>query len=327
VSEAAQTLNNNEVAVEISQVTKSFGSTIAVSNLSLEIMPGEIFGLIGPNGAGKTTLLRMIATLLFPEIGEIRVFGVDTFINGRDARHIIGFMPDIFGIYQDMSVEEYLHFFASTYHIPRSRRTAIIDDVLSLTDLTGKCGEMVGALSRGMQQRLSLARVLVHDPKVLLLDEPASGLDPRARVEIRELLKELGKMGKTIIVSSHILADIGDLCTRIGILENGCLKFAGTMAQLQKNIREQTVIEICVGGQLESASRILNALPSVARVEIPDGSEGEPRLFALLNETDSDPAPLVAALVNAGIPVRRVLDKQVDLEEAFMLMTDGMDAE
>jgi ABC-2 type transport system ATP-binding protein len=192
-------------AVEVKNLVKSFGSKIAVSHLTFDVPEGTITGFIGPNGAGKTTTLRMLATLLKPDCGTIKIFGRDTVSNGQYVRHQLGFMPDYFGLYEDMEVEEYLDFFAAAYHIPLHKRKQLIQDLLQLLDLSVKKNSLIGELSRGMQQRLSLGRSLVHDPKLLLLDEPASGLDPRARIELMELLRELRTMGKTIFISSHIL--------------------------------------------------------------------------------------------------------------------------
>ena len=202
--------------IETLHLSKLYGDFQALRGLNLKIEAGEFFGFIGPNGAGKTTTIHILATLLQPTSGTARVAGLDVDLNGRAVRRAIGYMPDFFGVYPNLRVWEYLEFFAAAYEVPRSRRKAILADVLDLTDLASKHDALVGSLSRGMQQRLGLARVLIHDPDVLLLDEPASGLDPRARLEMREILRELQSMGKTILLSSHILSELAEVCTSIG---------------------------------------------------------------------------------------------------------------
>ena len=209
--------------VQIKNLNVSYGKIHAVRGVSFEIPQGEVFGFIGPNGAGKSSTIKVLATLIRPDSGIVRIGGVDVPSNPMEIRRKIGYMPDFFGIYEDLTAAEYLHFFAAAYDIPVRQREQTIADVLTLTDLTHKASAAVDSLSRGMKQRLGLARVLLHDPDLLLLDEPASGLDPRARIEVRELLKALKGMGKTIIISSHILHELAQLCTRIGIIEQGKL--------------------------------------------------------------------------------------------------------
>ncbi|HQV94992.1 MAG TPA: ABC transporter ATP-binding protein, partial [Anaerolineales bacterium] len=201
--------------IEIKDLSKNFARRLAVNNVNLSIESGEIFGLVGPNGAGKTTTMRMLVTLLQPDRGEITVGGHSVRKFPREARRMIGFMPDSFGVYTDMTVQEYLDFFGACYQIPPTQRKSLINDLLQLVDIAHRRDDMVDTLSRGLKQRLAIARVLIHDPNILVLDEPASGLDPRARVEIRELLLEIARLGKTIIFSSHILADVAELCTRV----------------------------------------------------------------------------------------------------------------
>src|SRR3954453_18254289 len=224
-------------AVQTAGLTRVYGSMIALNALDLTVNRGDLFGFIGSNGAGKTTTLRILATFLAPSAGKAQVLGHDVVREADAVRHVIGYMPDFFGVYKDMEVTEYLDFFGACYKIPTAQREKTVNDVLELVGLTEKRGAIIGALSRGMQQRLGLARVLVHDPKVLFLDEPASGLDPRARIEIRALLKELRNTGKTLPISSHILADLADLCNKIGLIERGRLLYAGglreAMAQVQ----------------------------------------------------------------------------------------------
>src|SRR4028118_1610543 len=232
--------------IQIKDLTKTYRELTAVRGLNLSIEQGDVFGFIGPNGAGKTTTIKVLATLLEPTTGVAYVDGVDVVRNPLEVRRLIGYMPDFFGVYDDVKVWEYLDFFAAAYKIPANKRKAIIDDVLELTDLTGKREAYVESLSRGMKQRLCLAKTLVHDPKVLLLDEPASGLDPRARIEFRALLKELKAMGKTIIVSSHILPELADFCTSVGIIERGQLIVAGPIDAIMREVIGGRVLEIRV---------------------------------------------------------------------------------
>ncbi|MBN2621941.1 MAG: ABC transporter ATP-binding protein, partial [Acidimicrobiales bacterium] len=222
-----------EAAIRIDHLTKRYGDLYAVRDLSLEIPRGSVFGLIGPNGAGKTTTFSVLATLLRPTSGSVTVAGLDPARHARDVRRRLGYMPDAMGVYDGLRVVEYLEFFAASYNVPRSRWRPTLDALLELVDLGTKRDAMVNSLSRGMKQRLSLARALVHDPEVLVLDEPASGLDPRARVELRNLLVELRSMGKTIVVSSHILAELTEMCTAVGIMEKGRLLASGTPAEIR----------------------------------------------------------------------------------------------
>src|SRR5687768_10011774 len=230
--------------IQIKNLSKKYRDLVALRDLNLTIEKGDVFGFIGPNGAGKTTTIKILATLLEPSTGEAYVDGIDVVRHPLEVRRIIGYMPDFFGVYDDVKVWEYLDFFAAAYKIPANKRKGIIDDVLELTDLTGKREAYVESLSRGMKQRLCLAKTLVHDPKVLLLDEPASGLDPRARIEFRELLKELRAMGKTIIVSSHILPELADFCNKIGIIEKGEMIVSGDVNDIIKQVREHHVLEV-----------------------------------------------------------------------------------
>ncbi|MCA9112986.1 MAG: ABC transporter ATP-binding protein, partial [Planctomycetaceae bacterium] len=222
--------------VQIEGLSVSYGKVHAVRGISFEIPQGEVFGFIGPNGAGKSTTIKVLATLLKPDSGHVSIDGIDVPKYPMAIRRRIGYMPDFFGVYEDLTAAEYLHFYAAAFQIPRSRRDSTIGDVLALTDLTEKAQAPVDSLSRGMKQRLALARVLLHDPDLLLLDEPASGLDPRARIEVRELLKALQGMGKTILISSHILHELAQLCTRIGIIEAGQLVTAGSLEEIYASL-------------------------------------------------------------------------------------------
>ncbi len=309
--------------IQTINLTKRYGELMALANLNLTIEAGQCFGFIGPNGAGKTTTIKILATLLKPTWGEARIDGLSVGpVHARQVRRAIGYVPDYFGSYDDMVVKEYLSFFASCYGLEGDQRRQTIGDVLDLTDLSHKADAEVNALSRGMQQRLSVARVLLHDPKVLLLDEPASGLDPRARIEMRELLKELHLMGKTILISSHILLELADLCDVFGIIEQGDLKFTGTLDELLHRARAQNVLHITVGGNAAEASRVVGLLPFVERVER-DGNELTVTLEASVDAANATPQ-IAAKLVGGGFALRRLDEERVNLETAFMRLTKGL---
>src|SRR5512138_1634322 len=259
--------------IEIRELSKRFAKRAAVDQVNLAIESGEIFGLVGPNGAGKTTTMRMLVTLLQPDHGEIWVGGHSVQRAPRAVRRMIGFMPDSFGVYGDMTVFEYLDFFGACYHVPPSQRLSLIDDLLELVEISHRRDDMVDTLSRGLKQRLGLARVLIHDPSILVLDEPASGLDPRARVEIRELLLEIARLGKTIVFSSHILADVAELCTRVAIMESGKVVAVGTLDQLSEQAVPHRLIRVAFLNRvdIEKAQSTLSALPGVSSVRPQDG--------------------------------------------------------
>jgi ABC-2 type transport system ATP-binding protein len=307
------------VIIETINLTKEYNDLVALKNLHLTIEEGECFGYIGPNGAGKTTTIRILATLLRPTYGEARVCGHVVGYESRLIRPLIGYVPDFFGAYEDMVVQEYLEFFASAYGITGDARTRVVGDVLELTDLAYKRDSDVDSLSRGMKQRLSIARVLLHDPKVLLLDEPASGLDPRARVEIRELLKELHHMGKTILISSHILHELAELCTSIGILERGELLFHGPVNEITRRARLSPRVIVAVNGHVDRASEIMAQLPLVRRVE-----PYKDKLVVELNEETHDLSFLAQALIAHRIQIRELREEEVNLETAFMRLTKGV---
>ncbi len=304
--------------VQTINLTKRYGKLVALSNLNLKIEQGECFGYIGPNGAGKTTTIRILATLLQPTWGEAKVCGHTVGYESRKIRPLIGYVPDYFGAYEDMVVQEYLEFFASAYGIVGKQRARVVGDVLELTDLAYKRDALVNSLSRGMQQRLSVARVLLHDPKVLLLDEPASGLDPRARIEMRELLKELRRMGKTILISSHILPELADLCTTVGVLERGELLFHGTIDEIIRRAKLGTRVEVQVTTGQEQAATVLRGLTGVKGVEANNG-----RLMVELADDARDFSFLARALLDAKLPLRELREEQVNLETAFMRLTKG----
>ena len=307
--------------IKTQDLTKAYGSLYAVHNLTLELGEGDLFGFIGPNGSGKTTTMKMLATLLQPTWGEASVCGYSIYTHPREIRRLIGYMPDFFGVYDDMTVIEYLEFFAAAYRIKGPARRKVCDEMLELVGLAYKRDAPATSLSRGMTQRLGLARVLLHDPKVLLLDEPASGLDPRARIEIRTLLKRLGSLGKTILVSSHILPELADVCNKVGIIERGELLLSANVDDVMRQARRRTLLCIRVSGQPASAARLLEQSDLVAEVELRDGL-----IVATLAEGVEDYDELSVLLVRAGHAIRLFREEEVNLETAFMTLTKGMTA-
>ncbi|MBI4579471.1 MAG: ABC transporter ATP-binding protein [Planctomycetes bacterium] len=305
--------------IETINLTKKYGDLVALNNLHLNIEEGECFGNIGPNGAGKTTTIKILATLLQPTWGEARVCGHVVGYQSRMIRPLIGYVPDFFGAYADMVVQEYLEFFASAYGITGKERTKIVGDILDLTDLTYKRDALVDSLSRGMKQRLSIARVLLHDPKVLLLDEPASGLDPRARIEIRELLKELHRMGKTIVISSHILHELAELCSTVGIIERGELLFHGSVREITRRARMGPRVSIRVGDKVDAAAEVVGKLDPVKQVQVNDGT-----LSVELKAEVKDYSFLARALIERRLPIQEIREEEVNLETAFLRLTKGI---
>ena len=305
--------------IQVDHLTKFYGKSAAVDDITFSVERGEILGFLGPNGAGKTTTMRILATLLNPTWGEAYVCGYSIYTKPKEIRRMIGYMPDFFGVYDDMKVIEYLEFFAAAYRIKGEARRKICEEVLELVDLGYKREALVTSLSRGMTQRLGLARVLLHDPQVLLLDEPASGLDPRARIEIRGLLKELRNMGKTIMVSSHILPELADICNKIGIIEQGELKVNADVASVMKQVRPQTMLNIAVAGDQEAAGRLLESHDSVESIDQRDGL-----LDVTLKPDVVDYSDLAVLLVNAGNKLKLFKEDELNLETAFMLLTKGI---
>jgi ABC-2 type transport system ATP-binding protein len=300
-------------------LTKRYGTLVALSNLNLEINEGDCFGFIGPNGAGKTTTIKILATLLQPTWGEARICDFVVGYQSRQIRPLIGYVPDYFGAYEDMVVQEYLEFFAAAYNINGAARTKIVGDVLELTDLGYKKDALVDGLSRGMKQRLSIARVLVHDPKLLLLDEPAGNLDPRARIEMRELLKELRRMGKTILISSHILPELADLCNTVGIIERGELLYSGPVSEIVKRAKIGTVIQVSVSENQEQAAALLSQQEGVEAV---NANNGVMEVIIKTGVTDWSFVP--QRLIAAGYRLTLLKEEEVNLETAFMRLTKGL---
>ena len=312
--------------IETSDLVKRYARFTAVSGLSLEVPEGAIYGFVGPNGAGKTTTMRVLTTLTRPSEGEARVAGYSVTAYPRAVRRAIGYMPDEFGVYDDMRVWEYLDFFAACYDIPENERRRLIDDLLELVDLTHRREDMVDKLSRGMKQRLSLARTLAHDPEVLILDEPASGLDPRARVEIRELLVELAAMGKTIFFSSHILADVSEICTHVGIIEAGQMVIQGSVADMRAQLTpwREIVVTLADGDTLGQARNLLEGMPHVLETSMLEPQDERTRMAVHFEGDDAGVAGLNRALALADIGVLGFQEETKDLESLFMNVTRGV---
>ena len=310
-----------ETAIEAKGLTKKYGDMFAIRDIDLTLNQGDLFGFIGPNGAGKTTTMRIIATLLNPTWGEAYVCGNSIYTSPKEIRRLVGYMPDFFGVYDDMKVIEYLEFFAAAYRIRGPERRKRCDEMLDIVDLDFKRDAFANTLSRGQTQRLGLARTLLHDPQVLLLDEPLSGLDPRARIEMRNLLRRLGQMGKTIIVSSHILPELADICNKIGIIDRGVMSVNAEVAEVMKQVRERTVLIIKVTGDAEAASKLLKEHGAVEGVEQKDG-----QLSVTLQQGVEDYSELSSLLVGAGHRLKLFREEEVNLESAFMTLTTGTGA-
>jgi len=311
--------------IEIDGLSKQYGTLTALNNLSLSVDEGEVVGFIGPNGAGKTTTMRILTTLLQPTMGQAWVAGYSVTEQPREVRKVIGYMPDFFGVYEDMKTWEYLDFFAACYDVNGDDRQSLMNDLLALVDLSHKKNEYVENLSRGMKQRLCLARTLAHDPQVLILDEPASGLDPRARIEMRELLRELKNMGKTIFFSSHILSEVADICTNIAILEAGKLVAFGDMAMMKKQLRPHRVIQARVLDGLHNIQELLLKDPRVIAV-LPPEEENIQQGLVRFEFTGDDLAlsELLSDLIQAGLQIVSFHEEDGDLEDVFLKVTRGI---
>ncbi|MFZ4082868.1 MAG: ATP-binding cassette domain-containing protein [Pirellula sp.] len=305
--------------IELINFGKDYGEFTAVSTVNMKIQAGELFGFIGPNGAGKSTSIRFLATLLKSTRGDGTVNGFSVNKQPMDVRRSIGYMPDDFGVYDGMKVWEFLDFFAVAYKIGRTQRKKVIGDVLELLDLTHKRDDFVNGLSRGMKQRLCLAKTLVHDPPVLILDEPTSGLDPRARIEVKALLKELRKMGKTILISSHILSELADCCTSIGIIERGQLLMHGPIDSVYRQLRRNRIVEIRFVENQDAGISIVRSDPTMRGIEI-DGN----RVTAEFETDDVGLSNLMKRLIDGGVKMRSFSDKDPTLEDVFMMVTKGL---
>jgi ABC-2 type transport system ATP-binding protein len=306
--------------VYVEALSKTYDGKLALDRLNLSIRGGDIFGYIGPNGAGKTTTLRILAALLLPTRGSATIAGFDVVKQPQRIKEVVGYMPDSFGVYENMTLREYLDFFGAAYRIPRARRRKVIDDVLALTDLGAKRDDQVSAFSRGMKQRACLAKTLLHNPQVLILDEPASGLDPRARVEFRELLKELQRMGKTIIVSSHILTELSTICNTVGIIEAGKLVAAGAVEEILKGLRTERefVLDCLEPADAERARSILEKGGAIEKLE----ADGTTIRFTR-KASDPEIAELIQRLAAEKVRFTSFREEMADLETAFMTLTKG----
>ncbi len=318
--------------IKTEDLTKQYGKLFALKNLKLDLVEGDLFGFIGPNGSGKTTTMKILATLLQPTWGEAYICGHSIYTEPKTIRRLIGFMPDFFGVYDDMKVIEYLEFFAAAYRIKGEARQKVCNDVLDLVDLGYKREALVTSLSRGMTQRLGLARVLLHDPQVLLLDEPASGLDPRARIEIRELLKRLGGRGKTIMVSSHILPELADICNKVGIIERGELLVNAKVDDVMRQVRNQPVLLVELAEhrddlpkfhvRLDEAMKLLSNEEIVESVDLIKNDAI--RVFIRHGKTLDEYSLLLNLLIDAGFRIRSFHEEEINLETAFMTLTRGI---
>lgn len=304
--------------LEIKNLHKKYGRFYAVNDLNLSIPEGEIYGFVGPNGAGKSTTMKIICGLLTATSGEVYIDGVDALRQNNKIKEKIGYMPDFFGVYDDLKVDEYLDFYASVYKIKEENKKKTIEDLLELVDLSHKKDAYVDNLSRGMKQRLCLARSLIHNPKILILDEPASGLDPRARVEMKAILRNLKDMGKTILISSHILSELAEMCTSIGIIDNGKMVISGTVADIMQQIYSKKLIKIKVNDKMEEAVRILKEFPFVDKI-----TTGENQIQASFDGGDEDMSRVLSTLVSRAIPVATFAQLDGNLEDIFMKVTKG----
>src|SRR5690242_340235 len=308
--------------IETRDLTKMYGDLYALNRLNLTLEQGDVYGFIGPNGAGKTTTMRILATLLNPSWGEASVCGYSIYTGSKEIRRSIGYMPDFFGVYDDMKVVEYLEFFAAAYRIKGPERKKKCEQVLELVDLGYKRDALVTSLSRGMTQRLGLARVLLHEPQVLLLDEPASGLDPRARIEMRGLIKELRNMGKTILLSSHILPELADICNKIGIIERGKLLFDGDVQTAIQKVRQRTRIDVAVGeGRNLEAKLVLEKEPNIDEIEHKDQDDF---LLVTLRQGVTDGSFIAESLLRNGFRLKMLREEAINSEDVFMGITQGI---
>lgn len=312
----------SEYMIEINGLKKHFGTFQALKGIDLSIKKGSVFGFVGPNGAGKSTTMSILATLMLPSAGTAKVDGLDVTDYPHEVRKKIGYMPDFFGVYDQLKTDEYLHFYGGSYGIPRKEREQLIPQLLELVNLSDKRDAYVDSLSRGMKQRLCLARCLVHDPELLILDEPASGLDPRARIEMREILKELKSMGKTIIISSHILPELAEMVDEIGVIEHGEMIAVGNINQIQQQLMAKRQLSIKLSDRHDELKQFLNDQPFVQGVFV-DGETLEVQFAG----QDSEQAALLRNIISAGFDVISYQEAQTDLEDIFLAITRGGGAE
>ncbi|ATO47694.1 ABC transporter ATP-binding protein [Brevibacillus laterosporus] len=305
--------------IQTQNLSKQYGKFEALKNVNLSIQKGSVYGFIGPNGAGKSTTMMILATLLPATSGKAYVGGYDVEKEPREVKQLLGYMPDFFGVYDNLKATEYLDFYARAYNIPARNRSNLVADLLDLVNLSNKADAYVDHLSRGMKQRLGLARCLVHSPEILILDEPASGLDPRARIEMREILKKLQGMGKTILISSHILPELAELCDEIGVIEKGQLIANGAVNEVSTETRGISIMQVKTLGNVELAEQILHASPFVKRL---DNKNSHFRFH--FTGTPEEKVILLQQLIQANIPVTHFADSQENLEDVFLAITEGV---
>lgn len=305
----------------LSGVEKKYGNVKALDGMDLEVPEGSVFGLIGPNGAGKTTSMLVISTLLSRDAGKVEVLGVDPQVNPKGVRRLLGYMPDFFGFYDNLTTSEYLEFFAAACEIKGAKRSAVVRDLLALVDLEHKADADVNSLSRGMKQRLSLARSLLHDPQLLVLDEPASGLDPRARVQLRELIAELSRMGKTVIISSHILAELEGICSHLAVIDDGKVKAHGNLDEIRRALVANRRVTVRVpDGSVDDVARLIGANPQASEVDVERG-----RVRFVLAGDDAESAHLLGQVISSGTEVAEWRVDAAGLEELFLQITADED--
>lgn len=307
--------------IEITGLTKKYGQFTALDNLNLTLDEGTVFGFVGANGAGKSTTFLIVSTLLQATSGDVRINGISVSEKPAEIRKMIGYMPDFFGVYDQLKADEYLDFYGASYGIPEAERKKLIPQLLELVNLTHKRYAYVDLLSRGMKQRLCLARSLIHDPKVLILDEPASGLDPRARVEMRDILKTLKSMGKTILISSHILPELAEMCDEIGVIDNGKLIAHGSVAEIQKKLQGEKVITVRLAGEAVRHVDFFEEQPFVTNIELPSDDE----LSFTYRGSDEQQITMLKSAMNNDLPVVSFNEHVTDLEDIFMEITKGAD--
>lgn len=310
--------------IEIKGLTKKYGSFTALDNLTLTVEPGVVFGFVGANGAGKSTAFSILATLLAPTSGDAFINGKSVVKEPREVRRQIGYMPDFFGVYDQLKADEYLDFYGASYGLTSAERAVLIPQLLELVNLTNKRFEYVDVLSRGMKQRLCLARSLIHDPQVLILDEPASGLDPRARIEMRDILKHLKSMGKTILISSHILPELAEMCDEIGVLDNGQLIAHGNVEAIQSQLQGDKRITVKVAGEIQTAVLFFEEDPLISSIEVNDLHHEV--VFSYRGTTEQQ-IDLLRKAVLANVPIYGMIEEEKDLEDVFMAITKGAGAQ
>ena len=304
--------------IELSKVTKCYGDLRALDDISMTIETGDIYGFIGPNGAGKSTTIKILAGLIKPTAGTATINGLDVVKSRAEVMKIVGYMPDVYGLYEDMTVEEYLRFFCNANFIDKRKIKGIIDDVLNLTDLEVKRETLIETLSRGMRQRVCMSRALLHDPKILLLDEPASGIDPKLRIEFRELIKALSDMGKTIFISSHILTELSAVCNKVGMIEKGRLLTSGLMADIKKAIKPRKRINVRVIECHDGVCKVLDAHESVFDLK----SDKDSIKFQFSGEDDELHA-LLNKMISEDLKIVSFSEEVISLEDIFMEVTKG----